>query len=166
MPPRATGPPRRWMPSISGSVTKISKSGRGSGIDGTSAERSFRLSRRLRENTHLGDFTWSQLKVLTRLERDGPATVTALAQAEGVRSQSMGATVAVLKDAGLVSGSPDPTDGRQTVLSLTAACREALRSGRAAKDDWLLRAIQTKLTPDEQQQLAAAIGLLERLGES
>ncbi|HEY0780561.1 MAG TPA: MarR family transcriptional regulator [Gemmatirosa sp.] len=58
--------------------------------------------------------------VILRLERDGPASVAELARAEGVRPQSMGATVAVLEAAGLVDGTPDPTGGRRTVLSLTA----------------------------------------------
>jgi DNA-binding MarR family transcriptional regulator len=122
-----------------------------------------RLSRRLREEARLGDFTWSQLRVLGRLERQGPATVTALARAEEVRPQSMGETLAVLKAAGLVSGAPDPTDGRQTVLSLTDACREALRANRAAREDWLFRAIRTQLAPAEQEALAAAVALLGRL---
>ena len=39
---------------------------------------------------------------------EGPATVTSLARAEGVRPQSMGATVAALQEAGLVGGAPDP----------------------------------------------------------
>jgi len=99
------------------------------------------LKRRLREQTHLGDYTWSQAAVLIRLERDGPATVSALARAEGVRQQSMGTTVAALEAAGLVKGSPDPTDGRQTILSLTDTCREIVKTNRAAKDDWLFRAI-------------------------
>src|ERR1700761_9031786 len=72
-----------------------------------------RLTRRLREEGHLGDFTWSQVKVLRHLEKDGPATVTTLARAEGVRPQSMSETLAVLKEAGFVSGAPDPEDGRQ-----------------------------------------------------
>ena len=125
-----------------------------------------RLKRRLREEAHLGDFTGSQMSVLSRLERDGSATVTALARAEGVRPQSLGATVAVLEAAGLVSGTPDPADGRQTILSLTAACRERIQAGRAAREDWLFRAIQTKLTAAEQEQLAAGVELLKRLVES
>jgi DNA-binding MarR family transcriptional regulator len=125
-----------------------------------------RLSRRLREESHLGDFTWSQVKVIQRLDRDGPATVTALAQAEGIRPQSMGATIAVLREAGLVEGTPDPNDGRQTVLSLTQKCREAVASGRAAKQDWLVRAIASRLAPAEQARLADAVGLLERLLDS
>lgn len=124
------------------------------------------LKRRLREEARLGDFTWSQLSVLSRLDRDGPATVSALARAEGVRSQSMGATVAVLEDAGLVSGEPDPADGRQTILSLTEACRERVKASHAAREDWLVRAIQTKLEPAEQEQLAVALELLKRLAQS
>jgi DNA-binding MarR family transcriptional regulator len=122
-----------------------------------------KLKRRLREQASTGALTPSQTAVLAHLERDGPTTVTALARSEGVRSQSMGATVAVLEAAGLVRGSPDPADRRQTILSLTPACRELIRSGRAARHDWLLRAIETRLTPQEQEQLAASMSLLNRL---
>ena len=123
------------------------------------------LRRTLREQTHLGDYTWSQAAVLIRLERDGPATVSALARAEGVRQQSMGTTVAALEAAGLVKGSPDPTDGRQTILSLTDTCREIVKTNRAAKDDWLFRAIETKLSSAEQEKLAVALELLKRLAD-
>jgi DNA-binding MarR family transcriptional regulator len=122
-----------------------------------------KLKRRLREQAHLGDLTWSQLCVLTRLEREGAATVTNLARAEGVRPQSMGATIAVLEEAGLVSGAPDPADGRQTILSLTPACRKLMKAGRAAREDWLFRAIRTNLKMAEQGELAKAVELLKRL---
>ena len=124
------------------------------------------LRHRLREQTHLGDYTWSQTSVIIRLERDGPATVSALARAEGVRQQSMGATISTLEAAGLVKGSPDPADGRQTILSLTDACLEMIRASRAAKEDWLFHAIQTKLSPAEQEQLATDLELLKRIADS
>ena len=125
-----------------------------------------KLKRRLRGEMDPGEFTWSQLSVLSHLEQFGPATVTTLARAEGVRPQSMGATVAGLEAAGMVTGAPDPADGRQTILSLTAACLDMIRAGRAARDDWMSHAIQTKLTPDEREDLAAAIALLKRLVDS
>jgi DNA-binding MarR family transcriptional regulator len=124
------------------------------------------LKRRLREQASAGDLTPSQTSVLAHLDRHGPATVTALARLDGVRPQSMGATVAGLEAAGLIKGAPDSKDGRQTILSLTPACRELIRSGRAARHDWLLRAIQTRLAPQEQAQLAAALSLLNRLVDS
>ena len=125
-----------------------------------------RLRHRLSEQAHLGDYTWSQTSVVIRLERDGPATASALARAEGVRQQSMGATISTLEAAGLVKGSPDPADGRQTILSLTDACRKMIKAKRAAKEDWLFRAIQTKLSPREQEQLATALELLKRIADS
>ncbi len=125
-----------------------------------------KLSRRLREQAHPGDFTWSQKSVLLRLEREGPAAVTSLARAEGVRPQSMGATVATLEAAGLVCGTLDSADRRQTILSLTPACREWIAAGRAAREDWLFRAIQAQLAPEEHDALATAVELLKRLADS
>ena len=122
-----------------------------------------RLKRRLRDQANRGDLTASQVSVLLHLEREGPATVTALARVEGVRPQSMGATVAVLEAAGLVTGTPDPTDGRQTILAVTDTFRDWIRAGRAAREDWLFRAIRTHLAPDEYGALASAIDLLNRL---
>src|SRR5580698_3906990 len=123
------------------------------------------FKRRFREKVNLGDLTSSQLAVLRRLDSDGPATVTTLARAEGMRPQSMGANIAALEAAGLVSGTPDPNDGRQTILSLTAACKEKVKVGRMACDGWLCRTLQTKLTPAEQEELARAVELLRRLVE-
>ncbi|MGF6673742.1 MarR family winged helix-turn-helix transcriptional regulator [Paraburkholderia tuberum] len=122
-----------------------------------------KLRRRLREESHVGDFTPSQVQVLSLLEREGPATVTSLARAHGMRPQSMGETLAVLKAAGLVSGTPDPNDGRQTVLSLTPSFRKKVKASRAAREDWLYRTIQTRFTAAEQQQLATGVDLLKRL---
>ncbi len=122
-----------------------------------------RLIRRLREEAMLGDLTWPQVTALGRLEREGPATLSALARAEGVRSQSLGETVAGLKAAGLVTGAPDPDDGRQTVLSITREARELFAASRASREDWLYRAMQSKLSPAEQATLAAAADLMQRL---
>jgi DNA-binding MarR family transcriptional regulator len=122
-----------------------------------------KLKRKLREQASAGDLTPSQAAVLLHLDRNGPTTVTALARITGVRSQSMGATIADLEMLQMIEGAPDPKDGRQTILSLTPACRELIRTGRAARHDWLLRAIQTKLSAEEQAQLAFAMHLLNRL---
>jgi len=121
------------------------------------------LKRRLREQATLGDLTPSQIAVLARLDGDGPATVTRLALGEGVRPQSMGATVAALEALGLVAGAPDPDDGRQTIWSLTAACRNRIKAGRAAREDWLYRAIRRTLAANEQEQLVRAVELLRRV---
>ena len=124
------------------------------------------LKRRLREQAHDEDLTPSQVSALIRLEREGPLTVTALALVEGVRPQSMGATVAALEAAGLVCGAPDPNDGRQTLLSVTPRCQAWIAQGRDARQDWLVRAIQRELSPEEQEQLVSAVALLKRIAAS
>jgi DNA-binding MarR family transcriptional regulator len=124
------------------------------------------MMRRLREEAHLLDLSWSQIKVLSHLDRDGPATVTALAQAEGVRPQSMGATVAGLEAAGLVAGAPHPTDGRQTLWSLTELCRQKVAENRAVREDWLFQTLMSELSPAERDDLARSLHLLRRLAEA
>ncbi len=49
-----------------------------------------KLIRRLREQADPGDLTHAQKSVLLRLDRDGPATVSALARAESVRRNRCG----------------------------------------------------------------------------
>ena len=124
-----------------------------------------KLKRQLRAQGGRHDLTESQISTLARLEREGPTTVTALARAEGMRPQSMGAIIAALESAGLVAGAPHPSDGRQTLLSLTDACRDLIASGRAARQDWLQNALHSRLAPFERAELARAVRLLQRLVE-
>lgn len=122
-----------------------------------------RFKRRLREQANVGELTPSQVSVVLRLERDGPATTSQLARAEAMRPQSMAAVVAALESLKLIRGAPHPTDGRQTLLSLTQECRQQVRDGRAARQDWLSRRIQTRLSAQQQGELATAVALLQRL---
>ena len=61
-----------------------------------------KLKRKLRERATLGDHSPSHIAVLVRLEREGPATSAKLAQAEGMRPQSMSAIVQALQGEGLI----------------------------------------------------------------
>jgi DNA-binding MarR family transcriptional regulator len=124
-----------------------------------------KLKRRLREHGGRNDLTPSQISVLLLLEKDGSATVSSLARAEGMRPQSMSAIVMPLQELGLVSGAPDPGDGRQTLMSLTPRCLKWIQEGRAARQDWLTATISQKLSAHEQEKLQAALELLARLVE-
>jgi DNA-binding MarR family transcriptional regulator len=124
-----------------------------------------KLKRKLREQGERTDLRPSQVSVVLRIDKDGPATASSLARTEGMRPQSMSAIITSLLEAGLVSGSPDPNDGRQTLISLSRKCQKLLREGRAARQDWLTTNIQKKLSSREQQKLASAVDLLARLIE-
>lgn len=122
-----------------------------------------KLKRRLRDKAHLNDLTPSQASVLLRLEKDGAATASSLARAEGMRPQSVAPLIAALENAGLVRSAPDPADGRQTLLSLTDTCLTRIKEGRAARQDWLTRTIQARISPQEQDDIAKTLELLKRL---
>jgi hypothetical protein len=70
-----------------------------------------RLRRRLRESHDRDELTPSQTSLLSRLDREGPHTASELAAAEGVRPQSVAASLAVLAERGMVSR---PTGGRSS----------------------------------------------------
>jgi DNA-binding MarR family transcriptional regulator len=123
------------------------------------------LKLRVREHGGGKDLTPSQVALLVRLEQDGASTVSGLARAEGMKPQSMREVVAPLQEAGLISGSPDPNDGRQTLMSLTLKCVKWIQEGRATSHDWLTTTISQKLSVEEQQKLLDALGLLRRLVE-
>jgi DNA-binding MarR family transcriptional regulator len=121
------------------------------------------MNRRLRQQADFGDLTRSQLNVLSLLEREGSATVSDLARAEGMRPQSMGATVAALEEAGLVRREPHPADRRKSSISLSEAAREQIAAKRLIRQDWLQRALSRELSPEELERVSEALVLLSRI---
>ncbi|WP_326610528.1 MarR family transcriptional regulator [Streptomyces scopuliridis] len=124
-----------------------------------------KLVRRLRTTTPDSRLTPSQRSVLARLDGEGPSTTAALARAEYVRPQSMRLTLGALEEQGMVERTPDPDDGRQSVVSVTDTGRSTLAAVRAAKQGWLSEAIAGELDGAERRALAEAAVLLDRLVE-
>jgi DNA-binding MarR family transcriptional regulator len=110
------------------------------------------------------ELSWTQKAVMVRLDAEGPATIAELARAEGVKPQSMGATVAALEEMGIVERKPHPTDGRQANVALTTKGARVRKDTRIAKQTWLAQSI-TKLDAAEQKKLPALTALIKRLGE-
>jgi DNA-binding MarR family transcriptional regulator len=138
-----------------------------SGTDVTDAASELRvvISRLIRRLRAEHSFSISHAAVLGRLDREGMRTASALALAERVKPQSMAQTVAELSGEGFVTRRPDPGDGRQTLIELTALGREALERERARRDGWLSVAISEGLSPEEQEILARAVPLLGRIAD-
>jgi DNA-binding MarR family transcriptional regulator len=118
------------------------------------------LVRRLRREY---SFPIAQASVLSRLDREGAQTTSALAAAERVRPQSMAQTLAELEADRLIARRPDPGDGRQILIEISAAGRERLRDDRRRREGWLAEAISAELTKAEQETLIEALPLLRRL---
>jgi DNA-binding MarR family transcriptional regulator len=107
-----------------------------------------------------------QLAVLSRLDREGPASISDLAAADRMRPQSMAQTVRDLEDAGLVSRRPDPADGRRHFVELTDAGLETLLATRARREDWLTQALDSELDADQRELLRRALVLLNRVADA
>lgn len=88
-----------------------------------------RLRRRILKASEVEDLTLGQSSVLARLSDRGSITASELAAIEGVRHQSMTATVTALASMGLVERRPDPDDGRRLLITLTPEASAAWRKG-------------------------------------
>ncbi|WP_449485734.1 MarR family winged helix-turn-helix transcriptional regulator [Streptomyces avidinii] len=124
------------------------------------------LVRHMRMASAGSGVTLSQVSVLKRLDREGPATVTALARAEQIRPQSLNATVSSLRSAGYVEHTAHPTDGRRKVIALTEQGRRFVRERKEAGHGRLADLMADRLSPAERQALAEAVPLLRRLAEA
>jgi len=122
------------------------------------------LIRRIRATAASQELSLSERSVMSRLDNDGPATTADLARAEGVKPQSMGATVAALEERGLVERKAHPTDGRQVNIELTAKGAAIRKSAKDAKRTWLAHAV-AQLDKQDQATLFAAGEIIKRLVE-
>ncbi len=107
----------------------------------------------------------SQLAVLGRIIDEGPTTAAALAAGEHVTQQAIAQSLATLKQRGLVEKQPDPSDGRKSLVSATAAGRKLRETIAVSREEWLTQAIDAAVKPEERPLLQEAIELLERIAD-
>jgi len=124
------------------------------------------LMRRIRSEapSEMRQLSWTQMAVLRRLDTEGAATTADLARAEGMKPQSMGATIAALEAMGLVERKPHPTDGRQVHIEPTAKATAIRKSAKDAKLTWLMQAV-AKLGPADRKNLPSVTDMIKRLAE-
>jgi DNA-binding MarR family transcriptional regulator len=123
-----------------------------------------RLYRRLRSQLETGELGETALTVLTRLDDEGPQTLTGLSQALQVTPASMSQTVNRLTATGYAARSPDPGDGRRVLLAVTGAGSQLARASRARRHAWLQERVAA-LGPDDRATLARAAALLSAMAE-
>jgi DNA-binding MarR family transcriptional regulator len=127
-----------------------------------------RTARRLRqegfEAEGRGELSPSLSSALVTTYLHGPLTPSELAERERVKRPTATRVVAKLEALGLVSRTADPTDGRASLVAVTAAGRGLLRRLRTRKTAYLARRLEG-LDPDEIATLERAAALLERLLE-
>lgn len=100
--------------------------------------------------------SFTTASTLSRLEREGPVRLTALAVAEGVAQPSMTQLVRRLENQGLATRISDPGDGRVTLVAITDSGRAVLAERRRERNARLGRLLAT-LSEDERRALGSAM---------
>src|SRR5262245_10771850 len=105
--------------------------------------------------------TMPQFRVLAHLTT-GPLTLSALAKKRRVSLQSMGELVQVLVERGWVVRTPDPSDRRQSLLSLTNEGRAHYERAQAQTLQ-RLAPLMAQLAPEELAAVRMALPALRRV---
>jgi DNA-binding MarR family transcriptional regulator len=123
-----------------------------------------RLSRRLRSQKADPTMSDAQFSALAQLLRNGPLTLGALSEADGITPPSMTRTVNALIERGFVTKAGHGDDRRKVLLSCTDAGTEFVLETRRKRDGWLSPRL-AKLTPAERKTLTDATDILRRLAQ-
>jgi DNA-binding MarR family transcriptional regulator len=120
----------------------------------------------IRQLSDRSEMSITALDVLHRLNTEGPARLTTLAAAAGVRQPSMSQLIQRFERRGIARRSTDPSDGRATLVSITDVGRELLRQ-RRCEVRGKLADLLARLSSDDRAGLElsarVALPLIDRL---
>ena len=123
-----------------------------------------RLARRLRVERDRSALSNNKVAVLSHLARVGESTPSRIARDERQRPQSLTRVFAELEADGLIRRHGGTHDGRQSLLALTEAGREALAADMSLRDQWLVDAMST-LSDAELGIIRLATVVLDRIDD-
>jgi DNA-binding MarR family transcriptional regulator len=126
-----------------------------------------RTARRLRQEaaSEATGLTPTSTSALATIERHGPLTPSELAQLERVQRPTVTRTLGCLEREGLIERTPDPADGRSSLIAVNAAGRERLRRLRGRKNAYLARRMR-EMDAEDVATLERAAEILEGMLES
>src|SRR3954471_4219728 len=119
-----------------------------------------RTARRLRQEAG-GGLSPTLTAALATVDRHGPLTPSELAAKERVQRPTATRLIAKLEGDGLVARTPDPEDGRSSLIAITETGHELLEDVRTRKDAWVAQRLST-LPAGDRATLARAAEVLER----
>src|SRR3954469_24224527 len=118
-----------------------------------------RLARLLRQQDESG-LSPTSTATLATISREGPLTLGELAAAEQVAPPTVTKVIGKLEAAGLVDRLIDPADRRVCRVALSPAGHKHVDVSRSRRTAWLADRV-AELSPEEREQLMAAIDVLE-----
>ena len=124
-----------------------------------------RLNRRMRSQRTDETLSLTQMSAIATLSSCGPMTPSALASSERVRPPSMTRVIASLEEGGWVSRRDHPSDGRQSIIELTAAGAQLLATELSLRERWLDKRL-AELSSDDRAVLAKATQIIDRIASA
>ena len=125
-----------------------------------------RTSRRLRQDANAaegaGGLSPTLNVALATIFNQGPLTPSELAERERIRRPTATRIVANLVELGLVTRTPDPSDGRGFLVAATPEGSALLKRLRGRKNAYLAKRMRD-LDPEDVATLERASEILERL---
>lgn len=150
--------------------------GQGPGLDGPDARdieiagslrtvlhRVIKLLRR--ETRNDAQLSLTERSALGTLYNHGELLPSDIARMEKVTTQSVSQVVNHLFELNYIYKNPSTDDKRKVLLSLTPAGKAYVEQLRKDKQEWLAHALHKKVTPEEKEQLVAALKVLTKLVE-
>lgn len=122
------------------------------------------LGRRLREIDAATGLTPARYSALASLRFNGSRNLGDLAADERVRAPSVSRLVRDMERDGLVTRTPDPTDGRGVLIELTPAAVAVFETARAEKIALVADYLES-LTPAAREAIGVAFAALDDLAE-
>jgi DNA-binding MarR family transcriptional regulator len=116
----------------------------------------------IRRTVQYGEWSVVALSTLDALDRLGPHRITDLTARERITQPGMTGLVGRLEAAGLVDRRPDPSDGRATLVTITAAGRDYMRDLHRRRAEVLADHV-AQLPDDERHALLRAAPALAAL---
>ena len=110
-----------------------------------------------------GDISFTELGVLHRLHREGPASPGELAGHERVTAQAVSITLRSLLERGLVDRVREGTDKRRATVSITPLGVDALHLREQALLGRLGDVMEQHLTGPQKQRIPAVIDVLDSI---
>jgi DNA-binding MarR family transcriptional regulator len=124
-----------------------------------------RTSRRLRQDANAAEgaeLSPTLNAALATISNQGPLTPSELADRERIRRPTATRIVAGLVELGLVTRTPDPSDGRGFLVAVTADGSALLKRLRGRKNAYLAKRMHD-LDPEDVATLERASEILERM---
>ncbi len=106
------------------------------------------------------------MAILSRLDADGPSSISDLAARERMRPEATAEIVRDLQTTGLASRRPDPADRRRVFIELTPRGLTLLRTTHTQRETWLTETLERELDASERALLHEAAVLLRRIADA